>query len=339
MHDPFAAIRRLVEAGRDLSRDASLIDPLVTSTGLSREGVELALAQHLETSPEDADLARLVKAAGHAERVHVILSSNVFVGALRALAFARAASDCVTVSPSRREPVFARALVERAADPALSIDEGIAVSSITSGAIHVYGRDETIRDVVARAAPCVRVHGHGSGLGVAVVTRTSARAAAEAIARDVVPFDQRGCLSPRLVVFVGASGADELCEELHRELTAWQEKVPRGSLDPEESSAAARYVDTLAFAGHVWRGKAHAIGLGPPGAPLTLPPAGRHVHVAIAADARAAQKLLAPLGGRVAALGCDEEEVAQVVRGGWKSRVSGLGRMQRPPLDGPVDVR
>ena len=42
--------------------------------------------------------------------------------------------------------------------------------AIEAGAIHVYGRDETIAAVRAAARPGVVVRGHGAGLGVALVT-------------------------------------------------------------------------------------------------------------------------------------------------------------------------
>jgi hypothetical protein len=335
-----ADVRRLVDAARDVSCDSAVRAALVLTTGLSREGVELALAEHLETVPDDTDLRRLVLGAGDAERVHVVLSSNVFIGGLRALAVARAAAERVTVTASRREPVFARALVERAADPALSLDDGGAIESVLRGEIHVYGRDETIALVRARAREGVRVLGHGSGLGVAVVTgRQGALDASRAIARDVAPFDQRGCLSPRAVLVVGGRGeAEALCADLDHALGAVEERVPRGALDADESVAATRYHETVAFAGRIWRGKAHLVGLAPERAPLTLAPPGRHLHVAAVESLEAARALLAPIAGFVVAVGSDAPGlVGDLV--GHRVRVSPLGLMQRPALDGPVDLR
>jgi hypothetical protein len=213
------------------------------------------------------------------------------------------------------------------------------VESVVVGEIHVYGKDETIDEVRARANVGVRVLGHGSGLGVAVVTqRTGLADAARAIACDVAPFDQRGCASPRVVVVLGAGSGEELCLELDRALGAIEERVPRGPLDPDESVAAARYHSTAAFAGRVWRGKTHLVGLALEAAPLSLPPPGRHLHVAVAESLDAARALLAPVAKFVVAVGSDEPGlVADLV--GHRVRVSPLGRMQRPPLDGPLDLR
>jgi hypothetical protein len=334
-----ADVRRLVEAARAVSGDPRVAAALVEATGLTREGVELALAEHLETSPEERDLVRLVEGAGDAERVHVVLSSNVFVGALRALAVARAASERVTVRPSRREPVFARALVEKAADPGLSIVPGFPIESVHEGEIHVYGRDETVLAVRSRAREGVRVRGHGAGLGVAVVTgRLGLGEAAMAIARDVAPFDQRGCASPRLVLVFGARAAEQLGVELDRALDAIERRVPRGALDPDEVAAAARYASTAAFAGRLWQGQAHLVGLAPENAPVTIPPPGRHLHVAAVDGVLAARALLAPIARFVAAVGTDAPELAGDLVG-HAVRVSALGHMQRPPFDGPADLR
>src|SRR5947208_1856994 len=102
-------VRSVLAAAAKVARDPAIVAPLAASTGLSREGVELALARHVETSATDEDIASLLAYAGRTSHVHVVLSANVFVAAVRALAIAIAAGERVTVKPSRREPVFAEA--------------------------------------------------------------------------------------------------------------------------------------------------------------------------------------------------------------------------------------
>jgi hypothetical protein len=333
-------VRRLVEAARVIARSSALREALVKTTRLSRQGVELALSEHLETSPSTAELFRLCERAGNVSRVHVILSANVFVGALRALSVARAAAPIVTLTPSRREPAFAQALVLAAADPGLTLEDRLPVESIEEGEIHVYGRDATIAEVGLHAARGVCVRGHGSGLGVACVSsRMDLDAAALALAADVAPFDQRGCLSPRIVLVQGdMKRAERLCAKLDAALTQAEERVPRGELDPDEVHEAARYESAIAFVGRAWRGVTHLVGLAPSGTPLILAPAGRHVHVATVASVKDARSLLAPAVRFVTAVGFDDpafgcEVVPHAVR------TSALGRMQKPALDGPVDLR
>jgi hypothetical protein len=303
-------------------------------TGLSPEGVRLALDEHLEIAATDSELELLVDRAGDAPRVHVILSAGVFVGALRALAVAYASSGVVTVRPSRRDPVFARALVEALGRPAVSLGDSPALA----GEVHVYGTDETNARVAAGAWPGVVVRRHGSGLGVAAVSRAAdVASAAVLVAADVVPFDQRGCLSPRVVLVEGDEArACDFAGALDAALGAAGSRIPRGWLSEDERAQASRYMQTVAFAGRVWRGSAH--GIGSSSGPLLMPPPGRYVHVRAVSDAADARLCLAPIARYIVAFGTDDPGRLAA----WapeSARVSALGFMQRPPLDGPVDLR
>ncbi|HEY2368770.1 MAG TPA: acyl-CoA reductase, partial [Polyangiaceae bacterium] len=258
-------VRKFLAAASHVARDPAIVEPLALSTGLSREGVELALARHVETSASDEQIASLLAYAGRTDHVHVVLSANVFVAAVRAIAIALAASDHVTIKPSRREPVFAKALVDALADPRVTIGEGDGASEI-----HVYGRDETIAEV-RRAHPGVRVRGHGAGMGIALVTRDFEEGA-RALAEDVIPFDQRGCSSPRVAYVRGDAAA--FGRLLFEALEARGREVPRGKLD--EAEEAARWCDTIAYAGTLHRGATCAVGVADVRA---IPPTGRHVLV------------------------------------------------------------
>lgn len=330
-------VRRLLDAARSLVNSrAKLLPELVRTTGLSSQGVELALTHHLELDATDEELAALVKGAGEAEAVQVVLSANVFVAALRALAIARAASNDVRVSPSSREPTFARALVEAAADPALTLSTS-PPSALERGEIHVYGRDETIAAVRAGARSGVVVRGHGAGMGVACVLRSDAlEDAARLLAEDVTAFDQRGCLSPRVVlVEADEPRARSFAEYIHHALDAREALIPRGFLSDDERAEALRYADAMAFAGGLWRGAAHTVGLA---STIVLPPTGRHLHVVAMASLTAMRDALAPIASKIVALGISDRSPASEL-GLPHARISPLGRMQRPRLDGPVDLR
>jgi hypothetical protein len=334
-------VMRLVTAARAVARDrASLTEDLVSTTGLSREGVELGFTRHLELSPTEAEIDALVATAGDAKHVAVILSANVFVAPLRAIAIARAASPSVVVRPSRREPHFARALVERAGDPGISLVDDVDLSRLFGGEVHVYGRDATIADVRLRVGERIRVRGHGAGMGVALVSRDARlEDAAAALAADVIAFDQRGCLSPRVALVVGdAPRASAFADALDAALTSEGARVPRGLVHADERAEASRYESTLAFAGRVIARADHVIGVGPVGAPLLVPPPARHVHVAPAASQEEALRLLADLAQVIVAFGCDDPALAERVAP-RHARRSRLGEMQRPLLDGPVDRR
>jgi hypothetical protein len=331
-------VRRLLRAAQSTyERRATLTDRIALSTGLSRAGVELGF-ESLERDATDVELDALEASVPPASSVHVVLSANVFVAPLRALALARAAAPRVTVRPSPRDPWLARALVEAAADPDLTLTDDRDVARIEAESFHVYGRDETI-EAVRRAAEGRAVWGHGAGMGAACLTRgAGVPGAADLVARDVVAFDQRGCLSPRIVFVEGdAPRGEAFARALHEALAAWEQHVPRGSLTPDELARARRWIDGATVAGPTWASQDHAVALFDWRSPFALPPPGRHVHVGAVGSPDEARRALASLGRSLVAVGTDD---ARAIAGAAPlARVAAVGRMQRPPLDGPVDRR
>ena len=335
-----ADVRRLLRGAQLVYEERGRLAPAIAATtGLTLEGVELGFAS-LERDASDAELRSLVAAVEDAPCVHVVLSANVFVAPLRALALARAAAERVTIRPSPRDPVLARALVEAAGDCGLSLVDEKDVAAVEAGEIHVYGRDSTIAAVRARARPGITVRGHGAGMGVAIVSAAvDLDAAARTVALDVVAFDQRGCLSPRVVLALGERARGEAFgEALGRALSWLGTRVPRGQLLKDETAAASLWRDACAFAGRVWEGTDRVVAFCPEGTPLLVPPSGRHVIVLASSSVEAAAEALAPIAPFIVNVGTDDprwlDGVAPTL-----ARVSTLGRMQRPPLDGPVDRR
>jgi hypothetical protein len=316
-----------IEARRDLE----------LTSGLSREGVELALTEHLETTIAADDLGSLLAAVEVASRCHVIASANVCTAALRAIALALAAAPVVTIRPSRREPGLA---------PILARELGITITHgfdwAPGDAVHAYGSDGTIASVRASAAPGVLVQGHGTGLGIAIVSSgVDLDEAARALAADVIPFDQRGCLSPRFALVEGdADRAAAFAAALHAALSDLGAHVPRGALDEATRAAVALYSAAIDAVGERFAGPDHLVGLDPSPRALPLPPAARVVHV-VPAGAIDAARLLGPWARFITTVGEAGpgalREAAFALAPGARS--AKLGRMQRPPLDGPVDRR
>jgi hypothetical protein len=335
-----ADVRRLLR-GAQIVYDARarLVPAIAATTGLTLEGVELGFAS-LERDASDTELRSLVAAVEDAPCVHVVLSANVFVAPLRALALARAAAERVTIRPSPRDPVLTRALVEAAGDRGLSLVDEKDVAAVEAGEIHVYGRDSTIAAVRARARPGVTVRGHGAGMGVAIVSAAAnLEAAAGALALDVVAFDQRGCLSPRVVLAMGECARGKaFAEALDCAISTLGTRIPRGQLLKDETAAASLWRDACAFAGCVWEGTDHVVAFGPEGTPLLVPPSGRHIVVVASSSVEAAAEALGPIAPFIVNVGTDDPRWLEGVAPAL-GRVSRLGRMQRPPLDGPVDRR
>jgi Acyl-CoA reductase (LuxC) len=332
----FAAVSSIVEAAREVAADPSILDALVSSTGLSREGVALAMAECLETHPSKQEIDALVDRATPTTHVRVILSANVFTGALRAIACARAAAPEVSVQLSSRESVFAQKLIDAIADPSIFTADRDDLENLADGELHVYGRTETIEKVRAGAKPGVLVRAHGPGIGIAVVSKKDSIAnAADSIARDVVPFDQRGCLSPRIVFVIGDfSRAEDLSERLGASLAVLGEKIPRGALTSDEAAESARFLETMRFVGTASVGRGYAVSLSKT---CVVPPPGRHVHVASIEDLDTFSEIVKPIASYVTAVGTSDVTIGRFFS--HSVRISDFGKMQKPPFDGPVDLR
>ncbi|MBM4357496.1 MAG: proline dehydrogenase [Deltaproteobacteria bacterium] len=347
--DPVARVRAVLELGRRLA-DPSQEEGraarrrLTAESGLSPEGVALALGEHLETEASDEELARFVGRAAPCSRAAVVLSANVCTGALRAIAFGLATAPRVLVKPSRRDPSLAELLAEALPGVSLVPSLEAALAPLAPGEeLHVYGSDETI----AVAAPLatargVVLRGHGTGFGVAAIGReASVAGAAERLARDLVPFDGRGCLSPRLALVEGdAERARALAEATHRALERLGGRIPRGEASAAERREVALFRRTHEVVGEVFVGAHHVVALDPEPESLAPAPALRAVTVAPLEAARVPARLAA-LARWITCVGDegDSELGAAVGSLAQHARRSRLGAMQRPPFDGPVDLR
>ena len=126
-------------------------------------------------------------AAGDAEHVHVVLSANVFVAPLRAIAHrARGCASASRCDRRRAIPSLAAALVERAA-----AGDGRSRSSRARRRARRGRRGPRVRARrdhrrrARRVASGRRVRGHGAGMGVALVSPgADLRAAADSAGRS-----------------------------------------------------------------------------------------------------------------------------------------------------------
>lgn len=328
------AARTLADPTTELGRRARA--ELPETTRLSPEGVELALAECLEIQPTEAELTALAGSVRPAPRTLVLLPANVFVAAHRAIALALAASETVLVRPSRREPLFAELLAR--AEPGL-FELVRELEPRPGDSLWAYGGDETLASVRSRLPGGVELHAQGPGYGVAVVGRESVtEATALALARDLVPFDQRGCLSPRAALVTGsADDARRFAELVAAALAELERAVPLGALDAEERADAARFRDTAAYAGALFPAGSGAVATFS-GSGRVLAPSGRNLAVFAVESAHDA---LTPVAAELTALGLvvpsgERERLSRAFPG---ARTSALGAMQRPPFDGPADRR
>ncbi|MSP23852.1 MAG: proline dehydrogenase [Myxococcales bacterium] len=383
-------VRRVLAVGRELACPATRLGQrarveLLRTSGLSPAGLELALGEHLETDASDAEMAAFIGRSGVAERCHVVLAANVCTAALRAVAFAFATAPRVLLRPSRRDPALARILAECL--PELQLIDDLAfsatqlVASTASGAsgastastasvastshgeeAHLYGSDAALDAIVAGLPRDLRVLRHGSGMGLAFIARSggatdsggdaeSLELAAALLARDLIVFDGRGCLSPRVALVDGApERAHAFARALDAELTRRAATVRRGTLDDDARAELSRYRATMECVGTVFARPDHLLALDDAPEAFLLPPAHRTLLVMHASDR--AIDVLGPYFPLVTTVGVSTAAPSRNLRepsfAKWSdhfiarcphARIVPLGTMQKPPFDGPVDLR
>jgi hypothetical protein len=339
-----ARVEELLHAARTLADPSAAASQrlrrrLQQTTGLSRPSIDFALEHCLERQPSAADLAKLLARTPLATRALVLLSANVFVAPLRAIALSRAASPVVLVRASRRDPALAEALLELVPHAFELVSE---LRPEAGDHLWAYGADATLAQVRATLPSGVTFHGHGFGFGAVVVDYSAGAAEAEhdarAIALDTVLFDQQGCLSPRLVLVSGSpAAAPKLVQALALELQRLSVALPAAVEPPEALAERRRFLDAATYAFDVVQAGPSVVSLSLD-ARLELPPTGRNLHVACVTDAAASLASLRPQLTCVAVRGPAElRRQLQLALPG--ARCCELGQMQRPPLDGPVDLR
>ena len=333
----FESARSLADGTTERGRLAR--ERLIASSALSAQGVDFALQRCLEVAPDEREIAALIRSTPEAQVAHVLLSANVFVAAHRAIAIALAASAQVRVRASRREPEMAELLLAGAPGSFQLVKE---LSPHSGDRLWAYGSDETMDEVAVTLPAGVALHAHGSGFGIAVLDGPHAGPELgellTGLAEDIALFDQRGCLSPR-VVLVNAplEFAVELSRELALELAKVEQSIPRGQLTLPELGEIAKYRDTAHFTGEVFEAGLGFVTLGQTSGWL-LPPTGRNIHVLVTPDVIATLTPYRPLLTSCAFAGSPavREQLRRALPG---ARVCGFGEMQRPPFDGPVDRR
>lgn len=324
---------------------AEVREALAREGSLSSEGIELALREHLETT---LDLARVLAHVGEAPRCHVVLSANVCTAALRALVLAVLTSPDVIVRPSRRDPTLAAVLAREAAAAlrsrgatltlAARLDEEGPVGALEvrpGDEVHAYGGSAALDAIRSRLPRGALIRAHGPGFGVAIVGEDlSLEVAAEGLARDVIVFDQRGCLSPRVAVVEGGPArALAFATAVAASLGRAARTVPRGPLDLSTRAELSTFARVARATGELLEDRDCLVAFDPEPTSLALPPPARALWV-VPGDGREPPVWLDPHRASLTNVGGSP---------GWRAlthvRRAPLGTMQRPPLDGPVDYR
>ncbi len=255
--------------------------------------------------------------------------------------------------------VFARGLAEEAPElgravavvywpgEALPCTEA-ALSS--ADLVVVYGGDETVRWVRGRLPPAVSLQAYRHRLGVALVGRDALGAKAGEVAaqaaRAVALFDQRGCVSPHLILVEegGPLTPQEWGGLLARSLDQLEEELPSGVLDAagamemQQVRGRGEMEEALGEGTRIYHGGAAApwTVLVEPGKRLSPSCLGRTVRVLPVRDLSEVPSLLE--GWRwhlqtvgVVGLGGREEELRESLARMGVSRVAPLSAAPWPP--------
>lgn len=266
------------------------------------------------------------------------------------------------VRPSRSEPGLAALFARSLADLAPELGRSVAVcwwpsegepawrsAARRAGKVVVYGGDDAVRRIRARVPGDTELVPYGPRLGVAVMLPdASVRRAARRLAEDVCAYEQRGCVSPR-VLLTPRTLRDPAARALEKALSTWVKENETAPLSPDEAADLRQLRGRAEFAGE---GEARLVsdpgelrwtvlaGGEPSLRSRALP---RVVRVHGVAGIGEVRRLLATLEGRVQALayagreGLRELADAAAVTG--VSRLCPVGSAAWPPADWRHDGR
>jgi hypothetical protein len=294
------------------------------------------------------------------ETVAVLLAESVPTAPLRAIALPllRGAAR-VVVRPSRRQREFAAFVARELAqqcglpvDLAATEDPRAFLAEMVARGVHTviaYGADETLRAIQAALPESVWFEGRGHGFGVAVVLAETCENEFEvfdtslALGADVAAYDQRGCLSPQVVLVEGTlDEAGLFGEQLLGALQLYGRERPRGTIDVGLAAEIVQWQGVMAArAVAFWRGEDHAVAVLEE-KELVGSPGGRNIAVVPCGSLEGVARLLEPVAGHLTTIGIAGPEARWrelALPPGACPRIVSVGAMQNPPLDGYEDPR
>jgi hypothetical protein len=288
--------------------------------------------------------------------VAVVLSGNLFSSALRALYLPLLAGANVIAKASSHDDALPRAL-KRALDridPAIGErleivnfhrDDHDATRALLAhaDAVSVYGDDDTLRAIAEQCRPETRFIAHGHGLAAAHVGRDAlttlarARDAADRLALDIAAYDQRGCLSPHVVLVEPGAAIDPamFAALLAREsLPLMAALLPIGEADAHERAAQLQWQAVAAARGELFADTTHSVSF--EGEQTIRPsPGGRLIGVYSCASLAHA---LEPFRRHLKCVGTSDRRLPPSAAG-RDVAICRLGAMQTPSFDDFADGR
>ena len=260
---------RLEEALGALSQEikkGDLVEKISAESRLEPASAAWSLRKWLE-SIRRADIELLVNSAKRegspAWNVTTLAPGNVPVVAAECLLLGYLAGFSHCLALSRRASIVARTLFSclLKQDPSASettrlviwqeLPEELQQKTLSSSdCVAVYGQAETVELVHSMIPPSARLVPHGPSLAAAYLPAqnticTSLRKQLDALAHDVLAFDQRGCRSPHILFVEGSREWGQKIYTLlsERSFPRAAQALPNGPLMEEEVQAL--YLDRL----------------------------------------------------------------------------------------------
>ena len=296
-----------------------------------------------------------------ARTVTVILAGNTPLLAWSPLCVCLlAGADTVRVKLSRDESIWTRLFVETLAEVAPEVaarvelldfpgaDERTYALLTNADAVIAYGSDATVAALQSRTPPGVPFFGYGHAVSVGILVE-GVTAAADGFARDVLMYDQAGCLSPHLICcarlpesdarythvlsrYFGTHSLGLALQEQAFSLTVAMRRNVGDAVAIREARDMATMEGAISIGDDALRWTTITTGA------VEYPePVGHSVvYVSPVESPEQLRELLKPVWGIVSCAGVAGElppEWEAVLRDAGVSRICKPGEMQTPPLD------
>lgn len=267
---------------------SALIEQIARESNHSRAVVRLAiddalgdLREALLTREQARLIARVPKAA---DLVFVNLAGNVFSACVRPIVIASLLGTRVLLRASSRAQAFPKAFADALEFPVevvefeKSDERAYAKAGREADVVELFGSDETLDSILANTGKMnARVIRRGTGIGVVDWNMEGPPdRELDALAQDVIAFDQRGCLSPRVVVAPESVDLTKAAQQLARAIDSLNTRFPRAPFDEHTKAESSAWLATGDALGVVVRGESCAMVIDDDDA-LGLGPTGRHL--------------------------------------------------------------
>ena len=322
--------------------------------------IDWALRTSLPDGPALSEAASDLRQCAPAQNrvMAIVLAGNVFTAAIRAVVFPILAGIPTILKASSRDSSLPAALSDAWASvwpeardalqcqsPPRGHPELLSLLLSEADIVSVYGSDETIRTMRALVRETTPFISHGHGLGLlyvpasALQNQASAQATAEAIALDVIAYDQRGCLSPHSVLIEAANSTPAKAfalETLPEAMDKLSLRFPKGTMPESVLASQLQWRGVAAALGELQEHNAFAISFEDDGV-LRPSPGWRNIQtLTVRGRPQAIEKIL-PYGHHLKALGVAGDERARAemtaaLPSPLNPRVCRAGEMQTPPL-------